>query len=65
MKKEGQGVWGIVLGLGFFARKYREDVAISVSSSGQTKWGLYGCRERTLSSSSTSGNINSHCRLNP
>lgn len=35
-KKEGQGVWGIVLGLGFFARKYREDLAISVSSSVQS-----------------------------
>lgn len=37
MKKEGQWGLGIVLGLGFFARKNRENIATSVSSSMQTK----------------------------
>lgn len=69
MKKEGKdsGVWGLYWGWGFLQEETGKTLQLRLVALCKQKAGFV-CLQRkggTLSSSSTSGNINSHCRLSP
>lgn len=66
MKEEGQGSLGIVWGWGFLQEKAEKTLQVLQASLCKQKAAFVRLQGKgvTLNSSSISGNVNSHCRLN-